>query len=202
MILRPAEISNADRYRLLIGTVLPRPIAWVSSLDAEGRPNLAPFSYFTVACSDPMTLLFCPQMPAATGRAKDTLRNVRERPEFVVNICDESTVEAMNATSAPLPPGRSEFEHAGVVPAESVTVFVPRVAAAPVAYECRLQRIVDVGEGPGSGSVVFGEVLCVHIRDALWVDGKVPLEGLRPVGRLAGNAYARVTDVFELRRPD
>jgi flavin reductase (DIM6/NTAB) family NADH-FMN oxidoreductase RutF len=200
MILTPNDIEPNLRSRLLIGAVLPRPIAWVSSMDSAGNLNLAPFSYFTIAATVPMTLVFCPQIPFTTPRKKDTLRNIEEFPEFVVNITNEDTVQQMNLSATELPYGESEFEWAGVTPAASQTIRVPRVAEAPISFECKLQRIVTVSDDPGGGSAVFGEVQCIHIRDDLYADGKVVIEALRPIGRISGAGYARVTDTFDVQR--
>ncbi|MDX1688637.1 MAG: flavin reductase family protein [Candidatus Promineifilaceae bacterium] len=200
MILKPDELIRKDRYKLLIGTVLPRPIAWVSSMDEEGNLNLAPFSYFTVAATNPMTLIFCPQIPDG-GRKKDTWRNIEQVPEFVVNITNEETAERMNLTATTLSAGESEFDWAGLTPAPSETVRVPRVAEAPVSYECTLQRIVTVGDGsPGTGAAIFGEVQCIHIRDDVYDGSYVTLDALKPIGRLAGSQYTRVTDLFSMKR--
>lgn len=201
MQLKPNDLSFKDRYRLLIGSILPRPIAWVSTIDRDGVPNLAPYSYFTVAAREPMTLIFCPQVPSNEPREmKDTLRNIRQVPEFVVNLTNEETAGAMNLTATVLPAGHSEFEWANVTPIPSETIIVPRVAEAPVAFECRLQQIVTISQGPGGGYVVFGEVTCIHIRDDIYQDGYVNLERLKPIGRLAGAGYTRVTDLFEMKR--
>lgn len=200
MILKPQELIRKDRYKLLIGSVLPRPIAWVSSMDEEGNLNLAPFSYFTVAATNPMTLIFCPQIPDS-GQKKDTWRNIEQIPEFVVNITNEETAEAMNLTATTLSHGDSEFEWAGLTPAPGESIGVPRVAEAPVAYECTLQRIVTVGDGsPGTGAAIFGEVQCIHIRDDLYDGGYVLLDALKPIGRLAGSQYTRVADLFSMKR--
>lgn len=200
MILNAADLENRERYKLMISTVLPRPIAWVSSMDGQGILNVAPFSYFTAVCSNPMTLLFCSGIPTATGHKKDTLRNIEEIPEFVINLANEETAEAMNLTATVLPRDHSEFEWAGVTPAPSQTIRVPRVAEAPVSFECKLQRIVMVNDQPGGGATVFGEVQCIHVRDDLYVDGTVSLEALKPIGRLGGSGYVRVTDVFKMQR--
>lgn len=199
MILDIDRLSHKDRYKLVTGTVAPRPIAWVSTISESGSLNLAPFSYFTVAAIEPLTLLFCPQA-AAPGVKKDTLRNIEEVPEFVINLPNEETAAAMNLTATPLPPGRSEFEWAALTPTPSETIRVPRVAEAPVAFECALQQIVRVGEGSGGGAVVFGRVLRAHLRDDIYVNGYIQIEQLRPIGRLAGAAYTRVTNTFELAR--
>jgi flavin reductase (DIM6/NTAB) family NADH-FMN oxidoreductase RutF len=170
-------------------------------MDREGRLNLAPFSFFTVAAVTPLTLLFCP-LVRPDGSEKDTLRNVEERREFVINITGEETAEAMNLTATQLPHGDSEFAWAGLTPAPSVCIAVPRVAEAPVSFECVLQRVVRVGTGEdGSGAVVFGEVQAIHLQDGLLDEnGYIRLEILRPIGRLAGAAYTRVNDVFVMHR--
>lgn len=200
MIIKPDDLAERDRYKILIGSILPRPIAWVSTMDKAGNLNLAPFSYFTVGATDPMTLIFCPQRIGPEARKKDTLRNIEELPEFVVNLTNEETAEQMNLTATVLPPEHSEFEWAGLTPAPSTLISVPRVAEAPVSFECRLQQIVTIGQGTGGGSAVFGEVQCIHIRDDIYVDSYVKLELLKPIGRLAGSGYTRVTDTFDMVR--
>ena len=199
MIIQPNEISSKERYKLTIGTVLPRPIAWVSTISEEGKLNLAPFSYFTVASVSPLTLLFCPQNPR-DGVKKHTQQNIEAVPEFVINLTNEETAEAMNLSATDLPLGDSEFEFAGVTPATSETISVPRVAEAPVAFECKLQQLISISERAGGGTVIFGEVTCIHIRDEIYVDGYVQLEQFKPIGRLAGSSYTRVTDLFDIQR--
>jgi flavin reductase (DIM6/NTAB) family NADH-FMN oxidoreductase RutF len=200
MDINPNTLNQKERYKLLIGAILPRPIAWVSSIDDQGNLNLAPFSFFTIGATDPMTLIFCPQIRTDSLEKKDTLRNIERIPEFVVNLTDEQTAGAMNRTAAALPPGRSEFGWAGLTPVPSVTITVPRVKESPVAFECVLQQIVTINEERGGGSAVFGEVKHIHIRDDIYKDGYVILEKLRPIGRLAGSSYARVSDIFDLQR--
>jgi flavin reductase (DIM6/NTAB) family NADH-FMN oxidoreductase RutF len=170
-------------------------------MDRAGNLNLAPYSYFTVAASDPLTLLFCPQVSVRTGRQKDTFYNVQAVPEFVVNLVNEKLGEVMNQTAALLPPGQSEFAWAGVESAPSESISVPRVKEAPVSFECTLQRIVTINDRPGGGAVVFGEVQRIHLQDELYVEGQVQLDAYRPIGRLSGSGYVRVTDVFEMQRP-
>ena len=135
MQLNPEELTNRDRYKLIVGAIVPRPIAWVSTIDAEGRPNLAPFSFFTAVCSNPMTLLFSPGWSDVRGRMKDTLHNIRAVPEFVINITNEATAEAMNLTATEFDAGVDEFAWAGVTAVPSETISVPRVAEAPIAFE-------------------------------------------------------------------
>jgi flavin reductase (DIM6/NTAB) family NADH-FMN oxidoreductase RutF len=200
MILDPNELDRVSRYKLLIGAVVPRPIAWVSSMDADGRLNLAPFSYFNGVCPIPMTLVFCPGVHP-DGRKKDTWRNIEAVPEFVINITNEKTAEAMNRTATLLPPGDSEFEWAGVTPVPSKTIRVPRVAEAPIAFECKLQQIVVISEAVGGGAAVFGEVQCIHVRDDVYENGRILPDNLRPIGRMAGAGYTRAaSDMFEMFR--
>lgn len=200
MIIDPHDLNVNDRYKLIIGSVVPRPIAWVSTMDKNGRLNLAPFSYFTAVSTDPMTLLFCPGWSSARGRMKDTLLNIREVPEFVINIVNEETKEAMNRTATEFEAGINEFEWGGVTPTPSQTVRVPRVAEAPIAFECRLQQIVVVKEGPGGGAAVFGEVQSIYVRDDVIAHGRILPEMLQPIGRLAGSTYAHINDLFEMPR--
>ena len=200
MQLNLENLTNRDRYKLMIGAIVPRPIAWVSTIDAEGRPNLAPFSFFTAVCSDPMTLLFAPGWSDLRGRMKDTLYNIRAVPEFVINIVNEATAEAMNLTATEFEAGVDEFAWAKVTPVPSETIRVPRVAEAPIAFECKLQQIVVVHEGPGGGAAVFGEVQSVFVRDELYENGRISPEKLQPIGRLAGAGYAHINDFFEMQR--
>jgi flavin reductase (DIM6/NTAB) family NADH-FMN oxidoreductase RutF len=196
------ENTAQDNYKLLIGSILPRPIAFVSTQSAEGILNLAPFSFFTGVCSNPPTLLFCPMIRGSDGHRKDTLLNIEKTGEFVVNVVSEAIVERMNQTAAEVPPEVNEFELAGLTPAPSLTIKPPRVLEAPVSMECKLQQIIPVGTGEaGSGAVVLGTILQFHIRADLYKDGRINTEALKPVSRLAGAAYAPVRDMFELVRP-
>ena len=202
MIINPADVTPRELYKIIVSSVLPRPIAWVSSMDKAGQLNVAPFSYFSPVCTNPPTLLFCTGVPATTDDGKkDTLRNIEQTSEFVINLTNEETAEAMNLTATLLPPDQSEFEWAGLTPAPSEVVNVPRVAEAPIAYECKLQRVVTVNDQPGGAYVVFGEVQCLYIRDDLYGSGAVKLDAFKPIGRLGGPAgYTRVTDTFEMHR--
>lgn len=189
-------------YKLLIGSVVPRPIGWVSSISEQGQVNLAPFSFFNAVCANPPTLLFCPMIRSTDGGHKDTLRNVRARGEFVINIVSEDLAQAMNITATEFPSGVNEFEAAGVTPAPAAAVAPPRVAESRVHFECRVERILEFGDQPGSGSVVIGRILHVHVDESVLLDGdKIDLLALKPIGRLAGSAYTRVTDLFDLMRP-
>ncbi len=196
----PAEQTRKDNYKLLIGAVVPRPIAWVSSLSVAGVPNLAPFSYFTIACQDPPMLLFCPQR-RADGTIKDTQRNIAATGEFVLHIVSEALVGPMNQTAAEYPPELSEWDQTQLAAAQSERVAPPRIADAPIAFECRVEQQLSVG-GLTGADIIVGRVLLVHVRDDVYNDGYVLLESLQPVGRLAGHDYARVTDTFSLPRPE
>jgi len=189
-------------YKLMIGSIVPRPIGWISTINASGQPNLAPFSFFNAVCPNPPTVLFCTQVRATDSSEKDTIRNVRMSGEFVVNIVTESTAEAMNITSTEFPPDVDEFAAAGLTPEPSLKVRPPRVAESPIHYECTLTQIVDLGSEPGGGSIVIGRVVHLHVRSELLIgDDKIDIERLQPIGRLAGSGYCRVTDLFSMTRP-
>jgi flavin reductase (DIM6/NTAB) family NADH-FMN oxidoreductase RutF len=198
--INPAELPRQAIYKLLIGSVVPRPIAWVSSLSTDGTRNLAPFSYFNIACIEPPMLLFCPQH-RPDGSHKHTLDNVQETGEFVLHIVSEDLVAPMNQSSADYPKGMDEFEQTGLVAVPSELVAPPRVAAAKIAFECRVEQIVPLG-GASGAAVVIGRVLLFHVADNVWNDGYIVLDALKPVARLAGNGYARATDTFDLSRPE
>jgi flavin reductase (DIM6/NTAB) family NADH-FMN oxidoreductase RutF len=200
VILDPAAIPHADAYKLAVGSVLPRPIAFVSTR-RDGVDNLAPFSFFTVVCANPLTLCFSTMRKGPHGVKKDTLVNIEATGEFVINVVDEAFVEAMNQTSAEVGPEVSEFELAGLTRAPSEVVAPFRVAESPVSFECKRYQIVEVSDQPGGGSLILGTVVRVHVRDDLYQDGRILLERWKPVARLAGAGYARVTDTFELARP-
>lgn len=202
MEISPNEIPHQSIYKLLTGAILPRPIGWISSVDADGRPNLAPFSFFNAVCSNPPTVVFCPMIRSLDGKTKDTLNNVRATNEFVVNIVSEDLADAMNLSSVEAPPDVNEFAFARVTEEPSVTVRPPRVKESRVHFECRVRQIVEIGSEPGGGCLVIGEVLHIHVDDTVLTGGdKIALATLKPIGRLAGGGYVRVTDVFELERP-
>jgi flavin reductase (DIM6/NTAB) family NADH-FMN oxidoreductase RutF len=184
-----AEDVNA--YRLLTHLVVPRPIAWVSTLDADGHGNLAPHSFFTVASGRPPVVLF-----SSLGR-KDTVRNIEETGEFVVCFSSESLLDQVNASSAPFEHGDDEAEQLGITTEPSQTVRPPRVAGSPASIECRRERIVEVG----SAYVVFGLVTAITVRDDVLQDGLPAMDLLRPVSRLGGDEWGRSPEVFHLRRP-
>ena len=191
-----------DAYAWMISTILPRPIAWVSTISADGKSNLAPFSFFQGVCANPPTLMFVP-VNTRDGTKKDTVRNLEQVPEFVVNLVPFALAEPMNATAALLPYGESEFEKFGIAATPSQRVRPPRVAAAPVAFECTLDRFVHIGEGPLAAHVTFGRILVAHVADAvLGADGRPDPAKLDLIGRMGGESYTRTTERFTIKRPD
>jgi len=202
MELDPATLPHQSIYKILTGSVLPRPIGWISSIDMDGRLNLAPFSFFNAVCSNPPTVLFCPLIRGTDGHTKDTLNNVRATGEFVVNIVTEELLNAMNATSIEAPPDFNEVEFAGLTLAPSVTVKPPRVKESPIHFECKVNQIVDINDQPGGGSIVIGTILHIHADDRVMFGAdKIDLTALKPIGRLMGSGYCRVTDLIQLERP-
>lgn len=196
------EISYQDRYKLLIGSIVPRPIGFISTVNKNGVNNLAPFSFFMGVCSNPMTVLFCPVVRSSDGQEKDTLKNIRDTKEFVVNIVSEEIAEQMNQCSAEYPYGVDEFKESHLTSTPSVIVKAPLVKEAKINMECKLNQIVDIGDkSPGSGSIVIGEVVYYHAIENVYKDGKILLKELKPIARLGGADYCKVTDTFSLPRP-
>jgi flavin reductase (DIM6/NTAB) family NADH-FMN oxidoreductase RutF len=206
MELDPENLDLRDRYKLLIGTVVPRPIALVSTISPDGAPNLAPYSFFNGVGSNPMTVLFCPG-GKRDGTDKDTLRNCLPPDEggtgqFVVNVSVEAYRREVSAAAEPLPYGESEFDLTGLATAPSRLVAPPRVAASPVAFECETLQVVRTAPGePASGNVVIGRVVHLFLRDDL-VDQRfhVDPERLAAIGRMGGLGYCRTRERFEMPR--
>ncbi|RUR29507.1 flavin reductase family protein [Vreelandella andesensis] len=199
-LLNEQPLSAGVIYRLLSGSVCPRPIAWVSTQDKSGNTNLAPFSFFNVASVNPPILAFSPLLDGS-GQPKDTLRNLTELAECVVHVGSEALIEALNTTSASVPPEQDEFLLAGLEKAEMVGISVPRIAGAPVAFGCKLYDMIRFGDQPLAGTLVLAEVVAIHIDDAIWDGRHINMDALKPVGRLAGSDYLRITDRFAIERP-
>lgn len=200
----PAQHPHRQVYKLMIGIIVPRPIALVSTVDRAGVRNLAPFSFFNGVGSNPPTVLFCPTLRAVEEMRdgkKDTLRNVEETGEFVVNVVSDAISAAANATSAEVPPEVDEFELSGLTPIPSQVVRAPRVAESPAQMECKLMQVVYTNRAPGGGVVVLGEIVRFHIREDLFDDFRVDPAGLDAVGRMAGNTWVRTRERMELIRP-
>lgn len=201
MLLDFEKLPPRETYPWMLSAIAPRPIAWVSTMGADGRTNLAPFSFFQGVCARPPTLLFSVANDRH-GNRKGTLRNVEAVPEFVVNIVPYALRDEMNNTSAALPHGESEFERFGIAAVPSERVKPPRVAAAPVAFECRVDRIVRIGEGPLAGNIVIGRILCLHVAESvLGPDGGIDPGKLDAIGRMGGDYYTRTTELFPIKRP-
>jgi flavin reductase (DIM6/NTAB) family NADH-FMN oxidoreductase RutF len=202
MLLDFTALSPRDAYQWMVGTILPRPIAWVSTIAPNGGTNLAPFSFFQGVTANPPTLMFVP-VNNRDGGKKDTVRNIELIPEFVVNLVPHALAEAMNKTASLLPYGESEFEAFGIASAPSLRVRPPRVAAAPVAFECTLHQIVHIGTGALAANVIFGRILVAHVRDDVLGAGGIPDARLLDlVGRLGGEDYSTTRDTFAMARPD
>ncbi|MFD3450434.1 flavin reductase family protein [Microbacteriaceae bacterium 4G12] len=201
MNIEPNTLPWQEAYKLLIGSVLPRPIAFVSTVDKDGKANVAPFSFFTGICADPMLVCFAPMIRGSDGIKKDTLRNIEEMKEFVINIVGENIARQMNDTAVEYSAEIDEFEEVGLTKEASVKVTPPRVKESAVHLECVLEQVLHFGETQGAGSLVIGRVVLVHVEDDLYFDGKINTQKLKPIGRLAGQSYTRaIADTFTLER--
>ncbi len=201
VIIDPCGSQPADLYKLMVGVIVPRPIAFVSTISAGDVLNLAPFSFFTAISANPPVICFSPMVRGSDGNRKDTLHNAEETGEFVVNIVSEDFAEKMNATSAEFPPDVDEFAASGLTPVASDLVRPPRVGESKVSMECRLVQLVHVSPKPLGGSLVIGEVVRFHIDDNIVKDYKVDPDRLRAIGRMGGPTYCRTTDRFDMVRP-
>ena len=202
MYLDTREISARDTYRLLIGSVVPRPIGWVTTVSVDDVGNLAPFSFYMAATGNPPTVVLSTSM--RDGEPKDTLRNVKEIPEFVLNVVSEDVAEAMNATSEEFPADIDELLAAGLTAVPSSRVRPMRVAEAPINMECRLVQLVPVGDPTTGSTLIIGEVLAWHVRDDIFDANRMRIrqDVLRAIGRMAGDGYCRTRDQFEMIRPN
>jgi len=198
MIIDPSTLERRQRYRLLTSTVTPRPIAWISTRGKDGSLNLAPFSFFQALCGTPPLIML--SIGQRQGRPKDTLRNIQETGEFVINIVTEELAEKMNLSSGEYTADVDELALAGLTPAPSEVVCAPRVAESPINLECKLTQFVPL-EG-SDYSIVVGEILRWHVADCLLApDGLVDTARLRPLGRLGRDEYVKFGEVFEMLRP-
>lgn len=200
MDINPTSLSSGEIYKILSGSVLPRPIAWVSTLDTSGKINLAPFSFFTVASVNPPVLCFSPLI-SDNKLEKDTLRNILQTGEFIINVVSYDLVEQMNQTSAPYPAGVNEFMKAGVTPSPSTAISAPGVKEALIRFECTLNQILPFGLEPMAGNLILGDICHIHLHPDVYKNGKVDCEVLDPVGRLSGIQYSTIRDHFEIKRP-
>ncbi len=201
MQLDVSHASPLHVYRLLISAVTPRPIAWVTSVDREGRVNLAPFSFFNAFGADPPVVIIAPNRKR-DGSKKDTLANCEATGQFVVNAAVAELADQMNLSSAELPHGESEVELAGLHVVPSIKVAPPRLAESPINLECNVRQILPIGGGAYSANLVIGEVVVFHVADHVLDErGRIDPRKVRTIGRLGGNQYCRTDDLFEMRRP-
>jgi len=201
VIINPSEHDYRDVYKLMVGVIVPRPIAFVSTISADGIRNLAPFSFFTGISANPPVICFSPMVRGSDGTRKDTLLNIEAVKEFVVHVVSEEFAEKMNICAAEYPPEVDEFEMSGLTPVASDLVKPARVKESLISMECRLIDIVEVSTKPLGGSLVIGEVLRFHVDDALIDNYKIDPDKLHAIGRMGGPTYTRTTDLFDMVRP-
>ena len=191
----PAQLDRRAAYKLMISLIVPRPIAWVSSISPGGSLNLAPFSYFNGISSHPPVVMIA--VGARRGERKDTWRNIESTREFTVNVVVPDLVDAMVLSSAEFPPEVDEFKEAGVTPLASTKIKPPRIAESPVSMECTLEKIVEVA----GTALILGRVVLYHVREDLLVEGSVDPRKLMPVARLGDDYYSHLGEVFKRSRP-
>jgi len=201
MIIDPLNITQSEVYKILSGSVIPRPIGWVSTISENGVPNLAPFSFFNVVGEDPPHVMFSTVRPGNSN--KDTLNNVLTTKQFVVNMATEDLAEAVNNSSATLPPDVNEFDYAGVTQAPCSKVKAPRVLESPISFECELVHHYSLEDHKhGGATIMIGRVVMFHIDESVMLDNyKINPEIYRPIARLAGSNYAKLGEIFSIKRP-
>lgn len=190
----------ADNYKFLIGSILPRPIAVISTLNSDGTNNVAPFSFFTAVSAKPMIIAFCPMIRSSTGQMKDTPINILREKEFVVNFVHEDLAQKINATSTELPYGEDEFKFAGLTPIDSDIVKAKRIKESLIHFECKFRDQLNYGDLPGAGQLITGEVVRIHVAEEIMENGKIITQKFKPVGRGAGNDWFKCDSTFVLER--
>ena len=198
-----ANLDTRDTHHLMVGAVVPRPIAWVSTVGEDGVFNLAPFSAYAMVSMKPALVGFC-VATTRDGWKKDTLKNIESTKEFVINVVDETLAEAMNVTAATYPSDVDEFKEARLTPVKADLVKAPMVAESPINLECRLTQVLEFGEAPRTNSFIIGEVLRVHVKDELYANEEIQMSKFKAIGRLGGRGgdlYCRTSDSFEMKRP-
>ena len=201
MIIDPSNITFKEIHKLMIGSIVPRPIALISTVSEDKVNNLAPFSYFNGVCSNPPTIMFAPARRGWDGSKKDTLINIQKNKQFVVNIISETFAEKMVMCSTDYASNVDEFKVSELTPVPSTKISPPRVEESKINFECELNKIVEIGDGKaGSGFIIIGTIILFHINDEIYDDGKINLNELQPLGRLAGDWYSRSNDQFKIIR--
>ncbi|MFC0472559.1 flavin reductase family protein [Halalkalibacter kiskunsagensis] len=199
--INPNNLAERDNYKFLTGSIIPRPVAFVTTLSKEGVLNAAPFSYFNVVSTNPPMISISVQRK--NGEMKDTSRNAISLKEFVVHVSDVSYIHQLNMTAKNLPSNESEVEDANLTVIDSLKISVPGIKEARVRMECVLEEVISLGgtkERP-TCELLIGRVVMYHICNELYENGKIDAKGLQPVARLAGNSYAKLGEQFELERP-
>jgi len=191
----PAQLDRRAAYKLMISLIVPRPIAWVSTISPGGSLNLAPFSYFNGISSHPPIVMIA--VGARRGERKDTWRNIEQTREFAISVVVPELVDAMVLSSGEFPPEVDEFKEAGVTPFYSTRIKPPRIAESPVSLECTLEKIVEVA----GSALILGRVVLYHVREDLLVEGSVDPRKLMPVARLGDDFYSHLGEVFQRSRP-
>ena len=197
--LDPGEMERTRVYKIIAGAVVPRPIGLISTVGRDGRHNVAPFSWFNALSADPPYVCISISTRIPDGRPKDTLRNILDTGEFVVNIVSEDIAAAQGVCSGDYPPDTDEFKISGLTPAPSIRVKAPLVLESRVNFECKVFQTIPLPKS--SYTMIIGEVVYIHVdEDVLEENGRIRLDRLRPVGRLVGNAYCTTRDVFSLEQ--
>ena len=201
MIYDPKKLTFQQTHKLMIGSIIPRPIAFVATTNNEKINNIAPFSYFNGVCSNPPTIMFAPARRGWDGKEKDTLVNIRDTKEFTINIVSESFAQQMVECSTDYDSKVDEFDISGLNIAKSKKILPPRLKEAKISFECNLNQIVEIGDGKaGSGFVVIGSIVLFHINDEIITNEKIDIQKLNPIGRLAGDWYTKPTNNFKMSR--
>jgi flavin reductase (DIM6/NTAB) family NADH-FMN oxidoreductase RutF len=194
------ENEFTDNYKFLIGSILPRPIAVVSTRNEDGSNNVAPFSFFNGFSAKPMIVGFAPLIRTSTGKKKDTVINIEREKEFVVNFVTESNVDLINMTSAELEYGDDEFNYAGLTPMDSEVVKAKRVLESPIHFECQLRDIISYGDQPGAGTLITGEVVRIHVDESIYDKGRIITSSFQAMGRGAGNDWFKTDSIVQKER--
>ena len=201
MKMNPVELDLRGAHRVSTVAISPRPIAFVSTIGEDGVFNLAPFSSVSPLSVKPL-LISVSIVPRRNGVTKDTLKNIQYSKEFVINVVTEDMAEAMNKTAAPYPSSVDEFKEVGLTPVPSDIIRPPRVKESPINLECRLFQILPFGQGVFGCHLIVGEVVMIHVKDELFLDGEIKVPEVKVIGRLGGDFYCRTTDRFEMKRPE